>query len=66
MLSGDVLAVDKNWRIAATGDFNGDHKTDILWRHTNGALRIWNMNGQQLLSIVQQSDTPPEQSVLVQ
>ena len=24
---------DTNWRIAGTGDFNGDGDTDILWRY---------------------------------
>ena len=27
------------------GDFNGDGKADILWRHTSGAVDIWLMNG---------------------
>jgi hypothetical protein len=40
---------DLNWRIAGTGDFNGDGKTDILWRyHGTGAYQglnvIWYMN----------------------
>jgi hypothetical protein len=43
---------DLNWRIAGTGDFNGDGKTDILWRyHGTGAYQglnvIWYMNGSQ-------------------
>jgi FG-GAP repeat len=25
---------------AATADFNGDGKTDILWRHTSGVVYI--------------------------
>ena len=41
---------DTNWRIAGTGDFNGDGKTDILWRyHGSGTYQglnvIWHMNG---------------------
>jgi hypothetical protein len=27
------------------GDFDGDGKTDILWRHTSGANLLWLMNG---------------------
>jgi hypothetical protein len=27
------------------GDFNGDAKADLLWRHTSGAVAIWLMNG---------------------
>ena len=26
-------------------DFNGDGKTDVLWRHTSGMVAIWLMNG---------------------
>jgi hypothetical protein len=43
---------DTNWRIAGTGDFNGDGQTDILWRYYGtGAYQglnvIWYMNGAQ-------------------
>ena len=41
---------DTDWRIAATGDFDSDGSTDILWRyHGEGALQgmnlIWFMDG---------------------
>lgn len=33
---------DKNWRIAATGDFNGDGQTDLVWRNTaTGDNSVW-------------------------
>ncbi len=43
---------DTNWRIAGTGDFNGDGQTDILWRYYGtGAYQglnvVWYMNGAQ-------------------
>jgi serralysin len=38
-------AVDNGWRLAATDDFNGDGKTDLLWRNTNGVFTIWSSNG---------------------
>ena len=29
------------WKVAGTGDFNGDGISDILWRNTNGQLSDW-------------------------
>jgi hypothetical protein len=38
--------LDTDWRMAGTGDFNGDGKPDIVWRHrTTGALYLWYMDG---------------------
>jgi Ca2+-binding RTX toxin-like protein/acetolactate synthase small subunit len=38
--------VDPDWIIVAQGDFNGDGKTDILWRNTTDyKTRLWTMNG---------------------
>jgi len=37
---------DLNWKIAGTGDFNKDGKSDILWRNqSSGQNAIWMMNG---------------------
>jgi probable HAF family extracellular repeat protein len=33
--------------IVDTHDFDGDYKSDILWRQTTGKLVIWKMNGAQ-------------------
>ena len=34
-----------DWSIAGLGDFNGDGKADIVWRHTSGQVYIWYMSG---------------------
>ena len=37
---------DTNWQIVGTGDFNGDGKTDILWRNkATGQNVVWFMDG---------------------
>jgi hypothetical protein len=35
---------------ALTHDFNGDCKSDIIWRDTSGNLAIWEMNGPSILN----------------
>jgi len=43
---GTFANLPANWTVAGTGDFDGDGKTDILWRDTaTGAVSIWLMNG---------------------
>jgi hypothetical protein len=33
---------DQNWKIVGVADFNGDGKSDLLWRNTaTGANTIW-------------------------
>ena len=40
-----------NWQIQGTGDFNGDGKTDILWRQTTtGDIGLWTMDGNAVQS----------------
>ena len=33
--------VPTSWKMAGTGDFNGDGRTDILWRNNDGSLSDW-------------------------
>ena len=47
-LGGTPVAPDASWNVAGLGDFNGDGKSDILWRNNNGALIDWTMNGSQI------------------
>ena len=36
-----AAAVLGAWQVVGTGDFNGDGRDDILWRHTDGTLSNW-------------------------
>jgi hypothetical protein len=36
-----VLSLPAGWTVAGTGDFNGDNRTDVLWRHDNGTVTDW-------------------------
>jgi Ca2+-binding RTX toxin-like protein len=48
MGSANVGAPGSDWHIVDTGDFNGDGKSDLLWRTDSGALAIWQMDGTQI------------------
>ena len=32
---------DLNWKIAAIGDYNGDGRDDLIWKHSSGATAEW-------------------------
>lgn len=34
-----------SWRITGSSDFNGDGENDLIWRHSNGYVALWFMNG---------------------
>jgi hypothetical protein len=40
-----VGSAPAEWHVAGTGDFNGDSTSDILWRHSDGTIAVWLMNG---------------------
>jgi hypothetical protein len=47
---GVALAPDASWSVAAYGDFDGDGKSDLVWRNgTTGQLTEWRMNGGALI-----------------
>ena len=39
-----AYGVAASWRLAGTGDFNGDGRCDILWRMADGAVTNWSGN----------------------
>jgi len=41
----ELVGVGLDWQIAGTGDFNGDSRSDILWRNQDGTVAIWLMDG---------------------
>ena len=45
--SGQFIApvADPGWSIVGRESFDGDGRTDILWRHTNGQNALWFMDG---------------------
>jgi len=50
----------------ATHDFNGDGKSDILWRDTSGNVAMWLMNGNSVLSSAAIATVPNAYSIVGQ
>lgn len=36
------------WEVAASGDFNGDGSTDVMWKSKSGSLTSWTMQDAQI------------------
>ncbi|TDH62416.1 hypothetical protein E2C06_11115 [Dankookia rubra] len=46
---GAIAAVDASWSVAGIGDFDGDGRSDILWRDADSSIAIWRMDGTSFL-----------------
>lgn len=45
-LKGGLTAAEQAWVPIASGDFDGDGQTDLVWRNTQtGRVVLWLMNG---------------------
>jgi hypothetical protein len=54
---------DASWKIVGTGDFDGDGKTDLLWRNSvSGQAVVWLMNGTTFSSFQTLSPTVTDAS----
>jgi hypothetical protein len=47
--NGAIVMPDPSWNIAGIGDLNGDGKSDLLWRDTNGSTAVWVMDGSSII-----------------
>jgi hypothetical protein len=39
--ANSTASVPTDWDVVGTGDFNGDHRDDVLWRNDNGLTVDW-------------------------
>jgi hypothetical protein len=39
--SNSIVNIPTEWKVAGTGDFNGDGHDDILWRNDSGLVTEW-------------------------
>jgi serralysin len=58
--------VELAWTIRGAGDFNGDGNDDILWRHSNGQVALWHMDGGRWLSEARPGGEDPGRSWQIQ
>jgi hypothetical protein len=49
-MTAGIGNVPVTFSLAATGDYNGDGLSDLLWRDTGGNTFLWFMSGTQVLS----------------
>jgi hypothetical protein len=42
--------VDLSWQLVGSGDLNGDHNADLVWRHATGLVAAWFMQGPNIIA----------------
>jgi hypothetical protein len=51
--NGSRVQPDASWKMIEVGDFNGDGRSDLLWRNQNtGAMAEWLMNGSTITASI--------------
>jgi hypothetical protein len=51
--NGSRVQPDATWKMIEVGDFNGDGRSDLLWRNQNtGAMAEWLMNGSTITASI--------------
>jgi hypothetical protein len=61
-----VVPASSTWSIVQTGDYNGDGKSDILWKDGSGNLAIWFVNGSAVSSTANLGNVGTSWAVLSQ
>jgi hypothetical protein len=61
--STDLGVIPTSWAVQGTADYNGDGKSDVLWRNANGDVDVWLMNGATIGSAVNLGVIPSSWSV---
>jgi hypothetical protein len=56
---------DPSWRIVRSGDFGGDGKDDLLWRHDGGGVVLLQMDGGVKLADTWVDHVDPAWSIMV-
>jgi FG-GAP-like repeat len=64
--SATGVSGNSNLKLANTHDFNGDSKSDILWRNVDGDVGLWLMNGSQIMQGVTIQNVPNFWSIVGQ
>jgi hypothetical protein len=49
-LGGHPVTPGTDWTIEAVADFDGDTRSDILWRSAHGEVGLWTMDGAEVAS----------------